>query len=70
MLKLHAAMRIKANEEHLQLLDPVADSLNNALVQMNKAKAKIGSSKQVLALTQCIKDCLTELQALQEELEE
>jgi hypothetical protein len=70
MIKIEAAQRLLANEDYLQLLDPVSDSLNHALICLNKAKSTIGPTKQVLALSQKIKDALTELQILQEELEE
>jgi len=67
-MKIEAAQRLKANESNLQILDPVSDSLNHALVSLNKAKTTLGSTKQMLEVSQKIKDALTELQILMEDL--
>lgn len=74
MTVINAASRLVAAEDReqvLQLLDPVSDSLNHALTKATASKAKIpaASNKQVMALVQSIKDALTELKVLQEELE-
>jgi hypothetical protein len=61
--------RVKDNEDLLQLLDPVSDSLNHALTTLNKVKSKLGNDKLVMTLTQAIKESIVDLQVLQEELE-
>jgi hypothetical protein len=70
MIKVEAATRLQANEETLQSLDPVSDSLNHALTMLNKAKPHLKDGKQVMKLSQSIKDALTELKILQDDIEE
>ncbi len=70
---INAASRLMAadKEQLLQMFDPVSDSLNHALTKAQAAKSKVptAANKQAMDLIQSIKDALTELKVLQEELE-